>query len=110
VAVVDPIPEDIERFLDENIESIDQLEVLRVLGDNPQKEWAAAELAQTLQVQTEALAAHPSPRTPLPEVAVEFLPGWRDRKKVDQPAGLRESEGRGRAASPADGGTWLRAR
>lgn len=56
--VVKSVPEEVERFLDENVESIDQLEVLRVLGEQPGKEWRAAELAREVQAGEEALASH----------------------------------------------------
>jgi hypothetical protein len=52
------IPEDIERFLSANIESIDQLEVLRVLGEQPGTEWCAADLAGEVQTGEQALGAH----------------------------------------------------
>jgi hypothetical protein len=56
--VVVTIPEEVERFLDANIESIDQLEILRILGDQPDKEWDAAELARAVQAGPQALVAH----------------------------------------------------
>jgi hypothetical protein len=56
--VVEAIPEEVERFLDMNIESIDQLEVLRVLGDQPGKEWGTAALAKEVQAGEQALGAH----------------------------------------------------
>jgi hypothetical protein len=55
---VDPIPEEIARFLATNIDSFAQLEVLRVLGDDPSKEWAAAELSREVQARPAALASH----------------------------------------------------
>jgi DNA-binding MarR family transcriptional regulator len=55
---LDPFPEEIKRFLDENIRSVEQLEMLRVLGEVPDYEWAAAELAGRLQVQPQAVAPH----------------------------------------------------
>src|SRR5688572_11806740 len=58
VTPVDPFPEEIRRFLDGNVESVEQLEVLRVLGEDPAREWSAADLAGEVQATPEALAAH----------------------------------------------------
>jgi hypothetical protein len=55
---VEPFPEEIRRFLDGNIESIDQLEILRLLGEDPGREWTAAELAVAVQIEPAAVAAH----------------------------------------------------
>ena len=54
----DPFPEDVCRFLDSNIESIDQLEILRVLGEGPDREWTAAALAEEIQGPPAGMAAH----------------------------------------------------
>jgi hypothetical protein len=50
VAVAEPFPEDLDRFLEANIESVDQLEILRVLGEEPGREWPIHELAGALHV------------------------------------------------------------
>jgi hypothetical protein len=55
-SIVDPIPEEVKRFVEENIDSVDQLEILRILGESPEKEWNAADLAR--EVQTQAIASH----------------------------------------------------
>ena len=55
---MEPLPDDIRRFLDENIETIDQLEVLRVLGEKPDREWPAALLAAEVQADPQLVAAH----------------------------------------------------
>jgi hypothetical protein len=55
---VEPIPEDIRRFLDGNIETIDQLEILRILGEKPDREWDAASLAAEVQAEVQVVAAH----------------------------------------------------
>ena len=55
---MEPLPDDIRRFLDGNIETIDQLEVLRVLGEKPDREWTAALLATEVQADPQAVAAH----------------------------------------------------
>jgi hypothetical protein len=54
---VEAIPEEIVSFLDGNIGCVDQLEVLRLLGDEPAREWSAAELAREVQARPQALAA-----------------------------------------------------
>jgi hypothetical protein len=54
---VDPVPEEIVRFIDANVDSIEQLEILRILGDDPQRHWAAADLAQQAQIPPAAIAA-----------------------------------------------------
>lgn len=55
---MDPFPEDVRRFIDRNIESIDQLEILRVLGENPAREWSAAELAAAVQAERPVIEGH----------------------------------------------------
>jgi hypothetical protein len=55
---VEPFPEEIRRFLDGNIESIDQLEILRVLGEDPGRAWTAAELGAAVQAEPAAVSAH----------------------------------------------------
>jgi hypothetical protein len=55
---VEPIPDDVRRFLDANIETIDQLEILRVLSEKPDREWAAAPLAVAVQADPLAVAGH----------------------------------------------------
>lgn len=44
--------------MDGNIESIDQLEILRVLGEQPTREWTPATLAGEVQATPPAIAAH----------------------------------------------------
>ena len=55
---MEPFPEDVARFLYDNVESIDQLEILRVLGEERQKEWDTAALAAEVQAKPEAVRAH----------------------------------------------------
>jgi hypothetical protein len=55
---LEPLPDDIRRFLDGNIETIDQLEVLRVLGEKPDRDWTAASLAAEVQAAPQLVAAH----------------------------------------------------
>jgi DNA-binding MarR family transcriptional regulator len=54
----DPIPEPIARFLDCNVESIEQLEMLRVLGEAPGKEWTAGDLAKEVQCRSADIGGH----------------------------------------------------
>jgi DNA-binding transcriptional ArsR family regulator len=55
---VDPIPDDVRRFLDENIESIEQLEILRVLAETPALAKSADDLATEVQATPAAVAVH----------------------------------------------------
>lgn len=50
------IPPDVRRFIDGHIGSIEQLEVLRVLAEDPEREWTLTALAQAAQMQPTALA------------------------------------------------------
>ena len=45
-----PISEPVDRFLARYVGSIEQLEILRVLGENPGTEWAAGDMARENQV------------------------------------------------------------
>jgi hypothetical protein len=56
--LAEPLPEDVCRFLGENIESIDQLELLRVLGEGAGREWTAAALAAEVQGPPDELTGH----------------------------------------------------
>lgn len=56
--IVQPLPDEVKRFLEENIDSVDQLEILRVLGEDPHKEWSFPDLARETQTPPEAIAAH----------------------------------------------------
>jgi hypothetical protein len=55
---MEPIPQDIVRFMQANIESLEQLELLRVLSEDPSKEWDLASLGQLAQANPQAAAAH----------------------------------------------------
>jgi hypothetical protein len=55
---VDPIPVEVKRFIEINIDSVDQLEILRVLGEDPMKEWSATALVQEVQTQVETIGQH----------------------------------------------------
>lgn len=55
---MDPLPEDVQQFLQSHIDSIEQLELLRVLGEAPTREWLDAELGGSVQVAADSLSAH----------------------------------------------------
>jgi hypothetical protein len=55
---VDPIPSDVKQFLDANIDAVDQLEILRLVVGESQKDHASLALAQELQVPLETVEAH----------------------------------------------------
>jgi DNA-binding MarR family transcriptional regulator len=58
VAAAGSNPEHFVRFIDANIESIDQLEILRVLGEDVEKTWAADKLAVECQIKPSNIAAN----------------------------------------------------
>jgi hypothetical protein len=55
---LNPLPEEVKRFLEANIDSVDQLEILRVLGEDPQKEWHAPALAREVQSAPQSIDWH----------------------------------------------------
>jgi len=55
---MEPFPEDLARFLDSHVESIDQLEILRVLAEDQSREWTAVALATEIQAQPHGVTAH----------------------------------------------------
>jgi DNA-binding MarR family transcriptional regulator len=55
---VEPLPEEVKKFMEANIDSVDQLEILRVLGEDPHKEWSAPDLAREVQTQPDTIDAH----------------------------------------------------
>jgi len=55
---LEQIPEDIRRFLLTHIASVEQLEILRVLGESPAREWTDDEVRQQAQVSAESIHAH----------------------------------------------------
>lgn len=50
-------PENVRRFIDERVASIDQLEILRLLWENPAAVWTEAALAAELQIPPAEAAA-----------------------------------------------------
>jgi hypothetical protein len=55
---VEPLPDDVDRFMQDHIETIDQLEILRVLGEDRQKAWDSTALAVEVQGEPQAIRAH----------------------------------------------------
>lgn len=55
---MDPFPEEIRRFLDTNIDSVEQLEILRVVQSVPDKEWNAPGLVREIQASAPVILAH----------------------------------------------------
>lgn len=56
--MTEPFPADVVRFLDTYVESIDQLEMLRVLGEEPARAWPVSALAAEVQAAPGAVAGH----------------------------------------------------
>ena len=54
----DTFPEGILAFLDANIDSVEQLEILRLLSVNRGRTWYAAELARQVQTLPQSVARH----------------------------------------------------
>lgn len=46
---MDPLPDDVRQFLESAVDSIEQLEVLRVLSEDPAREWRDDELVVQIQ-------------------------------------------------------------
>ncbi len=44
--------------MEANIDSVDQLEILRVLGEDPNRQWRAADLAGEVQTPPPAIGTH----------------------------------------------------
>jgi hypothetical protein len=55
---VEPFPEDVARFVFEYVESIDQLEILRLLGEDGAREWDCLALAGEVQAELQAVRKH----------------------------------------------------
>ncbi len=55
---MEPIPEDVSRFMHDYVETIDQLEILRVLSEGPEREWDIASLAHEVQAEPQRVRAH----------------------------------------------------
>ena len=50
------ISKEVEQFIYDNINSVEQLEVLLLLAAEPQREWSAARVSQELRIQPESAA------------------------------------------------------
>lgn len=55
---MESLPEDIQCFMDQHIDSIEQLEILRVLGQRPAEDWSATTLSREVQIKADAIAQH----------------------------------------------------
>jgi len=55
---VDLIPHEVLRFIDDHVESIEQLEILRLLGEAGATPWNVADLTQASQTRPDAIQAH----------------------------------------------------
>lgn len=53
----DSIPSDLLHFLDAHVDSVEQLEILRLVGERPDRPWAALELATAAQATAASIAA-----------------------------------------------------
>jgi len=51
------IPAEVEQFIQDNIPSVEQLEVLLLLSESPEKAWSATEVSQKLHRQPLSVAA-----------------------------------------------------
>lgn len=51
------LPENVRRFIDAYISSVEQMEALTLLREDPTKEWAPAEMAKALYTSDESTAA-----------------------------------------------------
>jgi DNA-binding transcriptional ArsR family regulator len=54
----EPFPEDVKSFMDANVDSVEQLEILRVLGESPGVKFLPGELAKLVQTSPPALTSH----------------------------------------------------
>lgn len=52
---MEPLPNDVVKFIDENIESIDHLEILRILSEDRERDWDQETLARQVQTKVEVI-------------------------------------------------------
>jgi repressor of nif and glnA expression len=52
---LESFPDDVRQFLEANISSVEQLEILRVLGENPASQWIDEEIRKAAQVSAESI-------------------------------------------------------
>ena len=55
---MEAFPEDVRQFLRSCISSVEQLEILRVMGEDRTREWSAREICEKAQVSAESCQAH----------------------------------------------------
>ena len=55
---MDPIPATVQRFLHANVESVDQLEILRILASDAQTEFTSRALAKERNLSAEDIERH----------------------------------------------------
>jgi hypothetical protein len=55
---LDTFPDDVRKFLDANIDSMEQLETLRVLSEDETREWSDVEIARQIQSSVEVTVLH----------------------------------------------------
>jgi hypothetical protein len=46
---LDPFPDDVRQFLESRVDSVEQLEILRILGEDPAREWRDDEIGAQIQ-------------------------------------------------------------
>lgn len=52
------LPDEILQFISSNVRSVEQLEILRVLSEDRQREWSPVELASAVQAAPDATGVH----------------------------------------------------
>lgn len=55
---MEPIPREVVAFIDKAIDCVEQLELLRVLAEEPEKRWSALELARVVQVKPDEMESY----------------------------------------------------
>jgi DNA-binding IclR family transcriptional regulator len=54
---LEPFPDEVARFIEANIDSVDQLAILRLLAEDPAGEWPIPALARAVQAPPQAVVA-----------------------------------------------------
>lgn len=55
---MEPLPDDVRQFLAANVDSLEQLEALRILSEGVKQEWRVADFAAQIQATPELTLAH----------------------------------------------------
>lgn len=55
---MDSFPDNVRQFLLSSIASVEQLEILRVLGEDPSREWSSDEIREPAQVSPDSIRTH----------------------------------------------------